>query len=153
MIVLVKSMRLSISAVFTQVARTRAPSCDQWSRCSNAISHCSTSGAAPRRAPIPARSALTVCSLSVLVSSECQALVVMHRPVSRLASIDSPTHPSMTNIVGSTSSRTNSMPASIESGRPRNVLERAYMLFTSLPERRLWVAPQFAAHTSPAPAG
>ena len=149
-IVLVKSMQVVDLRGLRQVARGRH--CDQWSRCCSAISHLDLRRCAEARADPRAQCAHRLLAVRPRLQ-RMPGAGGDDRPVSRLASIDSPTHPSMTDIVGSTSSRTNSMQASIESGRPRNVLERAYMLFTSLPERRLWVAPQFAAHTSPAPAG
>jgi len=113
--------------MLSQVQRTQAPSPDVASRCNTAISHRSTDRWAPKISAALWRIGATVCSLLVIASWVDQALVAMQRPDSRLQIIDKPMQSSMAITADITSSRTNAMPSSIDSGRAWNVLDRAYM--------------------------
>ena len=72
---------------------------------------------------LPARSRIGAMAASLARMSSCdsQAMVTMHRPDFRSAIIDMPMQPGMAWTAGITSSRTNSMPASMER---RSGLER-----------------------------
>ena len=64
-------------------------------------------------------------SLAIIVALSLHELVTMHSPVVRSTSADNPRQPSMALTIGATSVVTNFMPASIASGLPWNVVERA----------------------------
>ncbi len=84
-----------------------------------------------------------------IASSDCQALVAMQRPDSRSAIMDSPIQPSISRIVGITSSRSCAMPASIDPGLALIVVERAYTIHPLTHQGSAPVAPPVAPHTAP----
>ena len=93
----------------------QAPGAEVWSRCSTAISHSSTSGA-PTTDSTPSTTTTMSSLVACMASSDCQALVAMQRPDTRLTSIDRPMHPSVASRAGITSSRTCATCLSIELG-------------------------------------
>src|SRR4051794_32817870 len=111
-----------------QVARTHAPSPAGPMRCRMAICQSSTSTASARIASAARlRMSFTISALARIASSLAHAVVTMHRPRSRSASIDMPTQPLMPWTVGQTSSRQKAIPSSIARGSPRMVVVLAYM--------------------------
>jgi hypothetical protein len=70
-----------------------------------AISHSATVGISPKIWAARSRLARTPSSLACIASSVLQAVVTMHRPESRSASIDTPMQPSIPCTRGITSSR------------------------------------------------
>jgi hypothetical protein len=63
-----------------------------------------------------------------MVSSDCQALVAIHRPDDRSTNRDRPVYPSQRSSAGITVSRTCPMPASMDEGCAWKVVVRAYMI-------------------------
>src|SRR5581483_6928555 len=115
-------------ATLTQVARTPAPSGARWSRCSAAISHCSTFAVPPNISAARSRIGVTVSPLARMASSLSQALVAMHRPERRSTKRDTPMHPGIPCSAGITSSRTCAIPPSMDEGCAWIVVERAYTI-------------------------
>src|SRR3954451_19161000 len=111
-----------------QVTVARAPAGEGRSRCSTATSHdWIRASSAPSICMRRSCMGRTISTDAVSVSSSAQALETMQRPVSRSASIDSPTQPGMPVMAGNSFWPTKEMASSRRWGSPWTLVDRAYM--------------------------
>src|SRR3954452_7147988 len=111
-----------------QVTVARAPAGEGRSRCSTATSQdWIRASSAPSICMRRSCMGRTISADALSVSSSAQALETMQRPVSRSASIDSPTQPGMPVMAGNSFWPTKAMASSRRWGSPWTLVDRAYM--------------------------
>src|SRR4051812_42265376 len=118
---------MELGSPWLQMTRAQAPSLAWCTRCRTAISQSSTRAAPPMISSARRRIAMTPSVLRCRASESAHALVTMHRPDPRSQSMDRPTQPFIWCTAGMTLSQTYPIAASMASGFPRMVVERAYM--------------------------